>query len=192
MHVQQFSPTPQLPKAMNTEGPQPPRPPQQPEEKWDSVTFDSATNTYHFERPGHHYSASLQNPLKEGLVAATLIGVPTAFGAGGNALLGGLGATAVTAFAGPALGATIGGVMLGRAAYKETNQNPIYTGLAALAGAGVGAVAFPLLALPGTWGGVTGAVVATAGVGAGAAIWTAVNNHKLNQKALDAGYKPQQ
>ena len=181
---------PPLPRVLNGGQPNPPGAPQP--EKWDSVTFDAATKTYHFERPGHHYSASLQNPLSEGLIAASLVGVPSALGAGGNALLGGLGATAATAIVGPTLGAAIGGVWLGRGAYKETHGNPIYTGLAALAGAGVGAVAFPLLSLPGTWGGATGAVVAAAGVGTAAAIWTSVQNNKLQQKALVAGYKPPQ
>ena len=204
MNIQKLS-NPQLPMTRLSnpedpkapEGPENPKPPQ---EKWDSVTFDSATNTYHFERPGYHYSASRNNPLREGLVAASLIGVPSALGAGANALgasLGGgaaagiLGGTALTAFALPTLGAVVGGSWAGVAAYKGTNQNPIFTGLAAIAGAGVGTLAMPLLSLPGAWGGTTGAVVATAGIGVGAAIWSVVNNHKLDQKAIEAGYKPQ-
>jgi len=181
-------------RALGLQGgqPQPPQNPEPPQEKWDSVTFDASTKTYHFQRPGHHYSASLQNPLSEGLIAASVVGIPSAFGAGSNVLLGGLGATAVTAISGPAVGAALGGVLLGRGAYKESRGNPFFTGLAAMVGAGVGAVGFPLLSLPGTWGGVTGALVAAAGVGTAAGVWTAVRNNKLHQKALDAGYKPAQ
>ena len=190
MRVQAFQPPAPLTRTLQQ--PEGPQPPPQPEEKWDSVTFDRETNTYHFERPGHHYSVSITNPLKSGLVAAALVGVPSALGAGGNAALGGLGATAATLLTGPVVGATLGGVMAGRAAWKETGQNPIYTGLAALAGAGAGAVAFPVLALPGTWGGLAGAAVATAGIGVGAGIWQAVNNQRIHQKALAAGYQPPQ
>lgn len=197
MQVQNFSTTPQLPRSVPLQGsepaenPPPPTPPGPPEEKWDSVTFDKATKTYHFERPGHHYSAQVLSPVSEGLVGAALFGVPSAFGAVANTYLGGLGGTAATAVLGPTLGAVIGGVGLGRGAWKETNHNPIFTGLAALAGAGVGAVAFPLLSLPGTWGGIPGAAVAVAGAGIGAAVWASMKNQKLHQKALDAGYKPQ-
>ena len=190
MQIQTFSGG--LPQVNNLpQAPKPPEDPKPPSEKWDSVTFDSATNTYHFEKPGHHYSAARMNPLKEGLTGAALIGIPSAVGALQNAALGGLGATAVTAIAGPTLGAVIGGVWMGHAAYKGTNENPIYTGLAAIAGAGVGAVAFPLLQLPGVWGGATGAAGAAGGIGVAVALWALSSNHKLDQKALDAGYKPQ-
>ena len=181
----------QTPQMKQLDSPTPP-PNQAPEpEKWDKVTFDKKDNTYHFERPGYHYSVSRTNPLKEGLTAAALIGIPSAFGAAEHVWLGGLGATGVTALVSPAAGAAIGGVMLGRSAYKATSKNPIYTGLAALAGAGVGAVAFPLLKLPGVWGGPIGAAIAAGGVGAGVAIWSAVNNQKIDAKAQAAGYKPE-
>ena len=173
------------------QGPTPP-PPQQPqEEKWDKVSFDKDTNTYHFERPGMHYSVMRTNPLREGLTAAALIGVPSAFGAAEHVWLGGLGATGVTALVSPAAGALIGGTAGGVMAYRGSNKNPIYGGLGALGGAGVGLVAFPLLKLPGVWGGPIGAAVAAGAVGAGVAIWSAVNNGKIDAKAQAAGYKPE-
>lgn len=173
------------------QGPTPP-PPQQPqEEKWDKVSFDKNSNTYHFERPGYHYSVSRNNPLSEGLKAAALVGIPSAVGAAEHVWLGGLGAAGLTVFAGPAMGAAIGGTWGGYAAYKGSNKNAFYGTLGALGGAGVGAVAFPLLKLPGVFFGPTGAAVAAVGVGAGVAIWSAVNNGKVDAKAQAAGYKPE-
>ncbi len=167
-----------------------PSPPEPPPEKWDRVTFDSKSNTFHFSRPGYHYSASLVNPLKEGLKVGSVIGLPAAFGALGKAALGALGASALAAIAGPTIGATIGAVVLGKMAYDSTSKNLIYTGLAAMAGAGIGAVAFPALALIGSWGGTAGALAATAAAGIGTGIWGLLSNQKLKQKALEAGYQP--
>ena len=131
------------------------------------------------------------NPLREGLTAAALVGIPSAFGAAEHVWLGGLGATGLTAIVSPAAGAAIGGTLGGVAAYKGSNKNPIYGALGALGGAGVGLVAFPLLKLPGVWFGPAGAAVAAAGLGAGVAIWSAVNNGKIDAKAQAAGYKPE-
>jgi hypothetical protein len=187
MQIQQ---TYNLPTPKNLPQTPPPEKPQAPD-PWTSVTFDSKDNCYHYEKPGYHRSVSINNPLKEGLTAAALIGVPSAVGAAEHLLLGGLGATGITAMISPAFGAVLGGTWAGVASYKGSNNNPMYAGLGALAGAGVGAVAWPLLKLPGVWGGVGGAAAAAGALGAGVAIWAAVSNHKKHQEALAAGYKPQ-
>ncbi|MBN9414465.1 hypothetical protein ABS71_12560 [bacterium SCN 62-11] len=171
-----------------------PTPPQNPKpepEQWDKVSFDKSSNTYHFERPGHHLSVMRTNPLREGLTAAALVGIPSAFGAAEHVWLGGLGAAGLTAIASPAAGAAIGGTWGGVAAYRGSNKNPIFGALGALGGAGVGLIAFPLLKLPGVFFGPAGAAVAAAGLGAGVAVWSAVNNNKIDARAQAAGYKPE-
>lgn len=191
MQIQQFS-TPQQPQKLNSPTPPPP-PPQQPEpqEKWDKVTFDSNTNTYHYERPGLHRSVQVTNPLKEGLTIAAVVGIPSAVGAAESAWLGGAASTALTVAVSPAAGALLGGSIGGYMGYKGSNDNLFYGGLAGLAGAGVGAIAWPLLKLPGVWGGPVGAAVAAGGLGVGVAIWSAVENSKKHEEARQAGYKPQ-
>jgi hypothetical protein len=172
------------------QGPTPP-PPQQPqEEKWDKVSFDKDTNTYHFERPGLHYSVARTNPLKMGLGAAALIGVPSAIGAAEHLWLGGLGATGLTTLISPGIGGLAGGTAIGLMSYKES-KSPIHATIFGALGGGVCAVAYPLLKLPGVWGGPIGAAVAAGAVGAGVAIWSAVNNGKIDAKAQAAGYKPE-
>lgn len=138
-----------------------------------TVTYDPKQDCYDYEAPGYHRQVSRLSPLKEGVTGAALVGVPSLVGAAEHALLGAGASTLVSLALSPTAGAVLGAVIVGGAAWKETNRNPFFTGLAALAGAGVGAVAWPLLKLPGVWGGLTGALVAT-GVAAGGAASRAI------------------
>ena len=155
-----------------------------------TVESDQANDSFHYNAPGYHREVGHTNPFKEGLTAGLVVGVPSAVGALEKSILGTGGSAALTLLLSPTAGALIGGVGLGAMAYRGTNHNPIYTGLAAIAGAGVGAAAWPLLKLPGALGGTTGAMVATGAVAAGAAVWSAMNNRAVDQEARDHGYKP--
>lgn len=143
---------------------------------------------YHYEAPGYHYQVCRHNPLREGLTAAAVVGVPAGLGAAESALLGTAGSAAVNVLVSPAAGAVLGGVAAGVSAYRASGKNPLYAGLAAVVGAGVGAVAFPLLKLPGTFGGPIGALVAAGAVGAGVALWQAHQNSELDRQARDHGF----
>lgn len=166
-------------------------PPSQPPKEETTVTYDAVERCYHYESPGYHRSVCKVNPFAEGAKAAALVGVPAAIGAGQSALLGTLGGTAVNLIVGPSAGALIGGTAAGVMAWKGTNENPVYTGLAALLGAGVGAVAFPVLQLPGTLGGGIGALAAAGVAGVGVGIWMAHENGKADAEARAHGYKPE-
>lgn len=119
-----------------------------------------------------------RKPLQEAVAAATVVGIPALlgavqsdiFGTGASALVN----LALSPAAGVALGAGIGGYSM----YKESNGNPLYAGLFGLIGGAVGGVAFPLLKLPGTFGGYTGAAIATGAAAVGVAIWAATDNAK--------------
>lgn len=119
-----------------------------------------------------------RKPFQEAVAAAAVVGVPAMIGAVSSDLLG-TGASALVNLAlspaaGVALGAAAGGITM----YKESNGNPLYAGLFGIIGGAVGGVAFPLLKLPGTFGGYTGAAVAAGTAAVGVAIWAAVDNAK--------------
>ena len=123
-----------------------------------------------------------RKPLQEAVVAAAVVGVPSLIGAVSSDLFG-TGASALVNIAlspaaGVALGATAGAVSM----YKESNGNPFYAGIFGVIGGAVGGVAFPLLKLPGTFGGYAGAAVATGAAALGVAIWAATDNAKEAKK----------
>ncbi len=123
-----------------------------------------------------------RKPLQEAVTAAAIVGVPALIGAVSSDVFG-TGASALVNLAlSPAAGAVLGGAGAGIAMYKESNGNPIYAGLFGIIGGGVGAVAFPLLKLPGTFGGYTGAAIATGAAALGVAIWAATDNAKEAKK----------
>ena len=140
---------------------------------------------------GDNYSAAPKSeekiaawaPFANAAIAAAVIGVPAALGAGGAALIG---PAANSEFAGLAVSA-VGGIGAGCYAFKsskkEFNNHPILVGMSTL-GAGVGtALVLPLLVAPGAAYGWTGAAVASGVVGAAAGIATAVAMFKQRHSA---------
>lgn len=155
------------------------------------VTYDREQDRYEYSAPGYHSSVSRLNPWKEGGQAALAIGAPSMLGAVETATLGMVNSTLLNLAASPAAGAVIGGAWFGHGAWKETNKNPLFTGLATVLGAGAGAVALPLLKLPGTFGGVPGALAAAGAAGVGVALWSIQHNRQADQEAIAHGYKPE-
>ena len=154
------------------------------------VTYDKEKDCYDYEASGYHRQVCKQNPWKAGAQAAALVGVPSLVGAVETVTLGMGSSSLITAAVSPAVGGVIGAGYAGTQAWEATGKNPLFTGLAGMLGAGVGAVGFPLLKLPGTFGGVAGAVGAACVAGLGVGIWTAHHNHQADQEALAHGYKP--
>ncbi len=153
------------------------------------VEYHPETDCFEYNAPGYHSTVCKNNPVKEGLVGAVFVGVPGLIGATEKHFLGAAGSVGLTALVSPTVGAVLGGAALGYATWKESNENPLYTGLAALVGAGVGAVAFPLLKLPGAGGGFAGAAAAAGAVGVGVAVWQTLQNHKIEEEARAHGYQ---
>lgn len=158
-----------------------------PEPPGATVTYDPQNDCYDYSAPGYHHQVCRLDAFKEGGTAGLVIGVPSLVGAAETALMGAGASTLLSLVLSPTAGAVMGGVMAGCMAWKGTNKNPLYTGLATLVGAGVGTVAWPLLKLPGVWGGLTGALAATGiavGGAAGRALW---HNFREDQIAKDHG-----
>lgn len=138
----------------------------------ETFTFSSAQEDNSWKR----------SPIKEALTAAALVGVPAALGAVQSDLFG-TGASALVNLAfSPAAGAVLGGTAAGVSMYKESRGNALIAGAYGIIGGAVGGVAFPLLKLPGTFGGYAGAAIAAGTAAVGVAIWAATDNAKEAKK----------
>ena len=157
----------------------------------DSVTFDKSTNTYEINVPGLHRTIQKANPFLQGVKVAGVVAVPMALGAAQSALLGVGLSTVATAFLSPTIGAVAGAALTGRGAYKMSDENVMFGARGAVVGGGIGAVALPILELPGVWLGATGAAVAAGAVGVGVALFQAHLNRQADEVAASYGYKPQ-
>jgi hypothetical protein len=155
------------------------------------VTYDSERDCYDYNAPGYHRQVCRLNPWKEGGQAALAVGVPSMLGAIETASLGLVNSSLINLAVSPAAGALVGGAWAGHAAWRETGQNPLYTGLAAMLGGAAGTVALPLLKAPGTFAGFGGALAAAGAAGIGVALWSAHHNREADAQALAHGYQPQ-
>jgi len=155
-----------------------------------AVSYDAQKDCYEYEAPGYHRTVQRLNPWKEGGKAAAVVGVPSLLGAVETATLGLANSSLINLAVSPATGALVGAGWMGHGAWKETGKNPLFTGLAAMLGGGVGAVALPLLKAPGTFAGLPGVLVAAGTAGVGVALWSVHQNHLADQEALAHGYKP--
>ena len=157
----------------------------------ETVTFDADKGCYHFDSPGLHETKCLSNPFTEGGSVAAVVGAPLLLGAAQQDIFGTLGAVGLTTVAGPVLGMGIGGALAGYGAHKMSRGNPVFTGLGAVAGGVVGAVAFPVSQYLGTALGYQGSLIAAGALGVGAAIYTAIDNNSIKEEAIKRGYTPQ-
>ena len=128
--------------------------------------------------------------MSSGLQIAGAVAGPAAVGAIAKGMLGTAAAVGLNLVAGPGIGAALGGTIAGVNAWEETHKNPMYTGLAAAAGALVGAIAFPLLQTIGTFGGTVGTVLGAGIAGVGAGMWEQRENERKDLEALAHGYQP--
>jgi hypothetical protein len=113
-------------------------------------------------------------PFANAAIAAAVVGVPAALGAGGAQLIGPAANSEAAGLVVSAVGGVGAGCWAFKSSKKEFNGHPILVGMSTL-GAGFGtALALPLLVAPGAAYGWTGAVVASGVVGAAAGVATAV------------------
>lgn len=153
------------------------------------VSYDSQKDCYEYNAPGYHRSVQRLDPLKEGLKAAAFVGIPATAGAIETHTLGLVNSSVINFALHPAAGALLGAASFGKDAWEETGHNPIFTGFAGMLGAGAGAVALPVLASPGVFGGFVGALAATGAAGIGVGLWSMHQNALADQEAKDHGYK---
>jgi hypothetical protein len=152
-----------------------------------TVTYDPKGDCYDYNAPGYHHQVSRLSPWSEGATTGLVIGVPSLVGAAETALVGVGASSLVSLMLSPTAGAVLGGVIAGRMAWEGTNKNPIFTGLAALVGVGVGTIAWPVLKLPGVLGGLKGALAAAGVAFGGAAARAIVWNHREDALARSHG-----